>query len=454
LSLNKFLKIIILVLLCANLSFLNASTSTKFYYAKKNYITAILHNNKSKEIKYLKQLILYGTKLHKNVRKYKNELYRLDRSVKFIETTPKKTIRFRRTYPKKSSSKKYSIKSVYVKNNSIIINFNQKISKKYIKFSENKTKNRFDDIFDIKGNFKDARPTKLKIKNINRIRIVQYRYKTLRITISNQTNVKTYYIINNKQIIIKTFPKPKKQYKKRYIKIKKSHYSISTKKIIVIDPGHGGKDSGAVGPRRRYEKDVVLNISKNLYYNLKSLGYKVYMTRLRDRFVSLRYRTRFANKKNADLFIAIHANAARRSRRWDAKGIETYFLSPARSARAKRVAALENAQNVNSLSYSSRNILLTLLNRGKIISSQKLAIDIQSHMLYNLRKYYGKRIVDGGVREAPFWVLVGAQMPAVLIEVGYITHPNESKRIASKIYQKRIANGITSGVVSYFAKNK
>ena len=462
-----FLKFIFICLFILNITFLEASTlSNKFYYAKKNYITAVLRNNHKKEIKYLKQLVIYGTKLNKNVRKYKNELYRLDKSIKFIEVSSKKKIKFKKSYPKhKSKKNKYSIKSVYVKGDSIVINFYKKIDKKYIKFFEQKKKNRYYDIFDIKGNFKDAKPTVLKIDGVNRIKIVQYRYKTLRISLQHRYNLKTFYIINKKQIIIKVKikhikkrkklkPIYKKPTKKRYVTLAKHNKFNSNNKVIVIDAGHGGKDSGAVGKGRRYEKTVVLNIAKNLYYNLKSKGFKVYLTRNRDRFVSLRYRTRLANRKNADMFISIHANAARRARASKAHGIETYFLSPARSNRAKRVAALENKGDINSMSYSSKNILLTLLNRGKITSSQKMAIDIQSHMLYSLRKYYGDKILDGGVREGPFWVLVGAQMPSILIEVGYISHPSESKRIYSKQYQKIISKGIANGVVAYFNKNK
>ncbi|MCK5294121.1 MAG: N-acetylmuramoyl-L-alanine amidase, partial [Arcobacteraceae bacterium] len=444
---RSFCKILLItVFIIGNFSFLNASSdATKFYYAKKNYITSMLHNNKQKEIKYLKELVRYGTKLNKDVKKYKSELYRLDRNIKFIKDTPKKSIKLKKTY-KKTPSKKYSIKSVYVEDNQIIINFNKRISKKSIKFFETKKKNRYYDTFDIVGNFKDAKPTKLKIDNVKRIKIVQYRYKTLRISLADYYNLKTYYIVNNKQIIIKVFPKKSKRVSKKvisnkYVKIRKKSSSSNKKKTIVIDAGHGGKDSGAVGPRRRYEKTVVLNVAKNLYYNLKSKGFKVYLTRNKDRYVSLRYRTRLANKKNADMFISIHANAARKNRAKKAHGVETYFLSPARSKRAKRVAALENRGDMNSMSYSSKNILLTLLNRSKITSSQKMAIDIQSHMLYSLRKYYGKNtILDGGVREGPFWVLVGAQMPSILIEVGYISHPVESKRIYTKNYQKKIAD--------------
>ena len=459
---RSYLKILLIsILVIGNFTFLNASSdSTKFYYAKKNYVASILHNNKQKEIKYLKELVRYGTKLNKNVRKYKNELYRLDKSIKFIEVSPKKSVKYKKTYKKYTPSKKYSIKSVYVEKNSIIINFNKKVSKKDIKFFESKKKNNYYDTFDIVGNFKDAKPTKLKISNVKRIKIFQYRYKTLRISLLHNYNLKTYYIINNKQIIIKVFPKKIKQKNKKliptkYVKFKSQNKNLNNKKVIVIDAGHGGKDSGAVGPRRRYEKVVVLNIAKNLYNNLKSRGFKVYLTRNKDRYVSLRYRTRLANKKNADMFISVHANAARKKRAKAAHGVETYFLSPARSNRAKRVAALENKGDMNSMSYSSKNILLTLLNRSKITSSQKMAIDIQSHMLYKLRNYYGKsKILDGGVREGPFWVLVGAQMPSILIEVGYISHPIESKRIYTNKYQKLIASGIADGVESYFEKNK
>jgi N-acetylmuramoyl-L-alanine amidase len=267
--------------------------------------------------------------------------------------------------------------------------------------------------------------------------------------------MKTFYIFDGKRIIIKVKPKSlnKQRENKQYISVGKSKKILDTKKTIVIDAGHGGKDPGAVGPRREREKVVTLNIAKDVYRYLKSKGYRVYLTRNRDRYVSLRYRTRLANKKNADIFISIHANAARKARARKAKGIETYFLSPARSKRAKRVAALENKGDMNSMSYSSQNILLTLLNRSKIISSQKMAIDIQKHMLHNLKKSYGNKIIDGGVREGPFWVLVGAQMPAVLVEVGYISHPSESRRLVSRKYQQKIAKGIANGVMSYFANN-
>lgn len=223
--------------------------------------------------------------------------------------------------------------------------------------------------------------------------------------------------------------------------------------MIVLDAGHGGKDAGAVGPYKRYEKHVTLAIAKFVRENLKEKGFKVYMTRATDKFISLRYRTKYANTKNADIFVSIHANSTIKKNASKARGIETYFLSPAKSDKAKRVAAIENQEDMDSMSYNSKNILLTLLNRSKIIASQKMAIDIQKHMLYDLRKMYGNQIIDGGVREAPFWVLVGAQMPSVLVEVGYISHPEESKLLYSKQYQRKIAKGISEGIIAYFTHN-
>jgi N-acetylmuramoyl-L-alanine amidase len=162
-----------------------------------------------------------------------------------------------------------------------------------------------------------------------------------------------------------------------------------------------------------------------------------------------------ANNKNAKIFISIHANAAPKKRQRFANGVEVYFLSPARSERAKSVAKLENKYDVGSMDKKMTNAFLNILNQPKITASNKLAIDVQSNILYRLYNNYGrKNIIDGGVREGPFWVLVGAQMPSILIEVGYITHPIEGKRITTRAYQKLIAKGIGEGIDSYFTKNE
>lgn len=226
-----------------------------------------------------------------------------------------------------------------------------------------------------------------------------------------------------------------------------------TNKIIVIDPGHGGKDCGAMSVLKKCEKIIVLDISKKLKNELKKRGYRrVYLTREDDTYLTLRSRTKFANDKNADIFISMHANALEGEKAKSFSGFETYFLSNARSERAKRVAALENKDEISSLDTFSKDTLLGVLNTKRIVASNKLAIDIQNSTLKVLRSKYGS-INDSGVREGPFWVLVGAQMPSVLVEVGYLSNKNESKRLENSHYQGLIAKGIADGIESYFLKN-
>ncbi|MEA3513028.1 MAG: N-acetylmuramoyl-L-alanine amidase [Campylobacterota bacterium] len=345
-------------------------------------------------------------------------------------------------------TKKYNISKVEQLGNSIVINFTHKINKSYLKFYEKKINGKNRDYFDISGRYKGAKSKKIKLESIEKTVVYQHKKDILRIYLQNKKSPNTIYIFNNNKIIIKVLDKNKAVLGNNLL-----NNSIYNKKIV-IDAGHGGKDSGAVGKNKNYEKTVVLNISKYLKKELEKKGFKVYLTRSRDKYIKLLNRTKYANKKNADMFISIHANAARKSRAKKAHGVETYFLSPARSARAKRVAALENKGDMKKMGWSSKNSLLTILNQGKITASNKMAIDIQKNMLYTLRKRYGdKTIRDGGVREGPFWVLVGAQMPSVLIEIGYISHPKEGRRIATREYQKRTAIGIANGIESYFIKN-
>jgi N-acetylmuramoyl-L-alanine amidase len=233
-----------------------------------------------------------------------------------------------------------------------------------------------------------------------------------------------------------------------------THEQDGRKKLIIIDPGHGGKDSGAIGINSRQEKDLVFTVSLILKELLERKGYKAILTRDGDYFIELQERTRFANHKGADLFVSVHANAVdlRHSDPSKAKGVETFFLSPARSERAKRSAEKENGYGVGTMDGLSKEAFLNLLNRDKIVASNKFAIDIQKYMLANLRSKY-KNTVDGGVREAPFWVLVGAQMPAVLVELGYITNPEEAEYFEDAMYRALLAKGIAEGVDSYFENN-
>lgn len=236
----------------------------------------------------------------------------------------------------------------------------------------------------------------------------------------------------------------------------KNDASIKTKrkkhKKIVLDAGHGGKDCGAMSANLVCEKDIVLEVVKFLHKELKKRGYSVLLTRDKDIYIDLVGRTELANKKSADLFISVHANSIPKRSTSNAHGIETYFLSTARSERARKVAEQENKDDVNLMDYFSKSLLLNSLNTQRLIVSNKLAIDVQYGMLQSVRKNYPD-VVDGGVREGPFWVLAGALMPSILIEIGYNSHAIESKRIQSKPYQKILAKGIADGIDSFFSKN-
>nr|WP_207633299.1 N-acetylmuramoyl-L-alanine amidase [Helicobacter pylori] len=223
-------------------------------------------------------------------------------------------------------------------------------------------------------------------------------------------------------------------------------------KKIVLDAGHGGKDCGAMSANLVCEKDIVLEVVKFLHKELKKRGYSVLLTRDKDIYIDLVARTELANKKSTDLFISVHANSIPKYSTSNAHGIETYFLSTARSERARKVAEQENKDDVNLMDYFSKSLFLNSLNTQRLIVSNKLAIDVQYGMLQSVRKNYPD-VVDGGVREGPFWVLAGALMPSILIEIGYNSHAIESKRIQSKPYQKILAKGIADGIDSFFSKN-
>ena len=570
-----------------------------------NYLNALIEKNDQKKIEELEKLILLGEQLNKDVTPDRKKLEILQKRTSKNDgiysakvETPKQN-----EATKSSTSSNdlyYSIKSVYTSGNTVVVDFNVDISEKDIKFFELNQKTVNKDVFDLKGYFKDAAPTKLAINGIDRIAIGQFKPDVLRIVLSDKKNLNTSYIVNKKQVIIsinensiksneptvakknveQTSPKevvqteetPKvanansqefvdtinpirsmeTQDNKIIVKFNKNYYkrdvqfvryknasnyenvfnlngkykyvnpiklsidgvdkivvsengsngvkiriinndeqkvdyvlndkeltittypsspsnkntnkatAVATKaptpqprvinKTIVIDPGHGADDVGAVGPNKRYEKVINLNVSKNLYSILKQRGYKVYLTRSSDTFIKVMNRTVLANDKNADIFISIHSNSVPKEKANEVSGIETFFLSPARNERAKRVAAIENKSDIREMSNSSKDVFLESLNRPRITASHKLAIDVQAGLLQSARAKY-KDVRDSGVREGPFWVLVGAQMPSILVELGYVSHPVESKRLYDKNYQQSLANGIANGIDSYFSKN-
>ncbi len=216
-------------------------------------------------------------------------------------------------------------------------------------------------------------------------------------------------------------------------------------KTIVIDPGHGGKDPGTYINGKIKEKDIVLSLAKILAKRIKErFDCDVFLTREKDVFMSLEQRTAFAVAKRADLFISLHVNAYRTAA---IHGLETYILSLTDDERAKAVAATENATTEKAISDLQRTISDLLLNT-KVADSKRLATEVQGGMIVEAGKIH-KGIKDLGVKGAPFYVLMGADMPAILVETGFITNPSERELLLNKEYQEKLAQGIVSGIEGY-----
>jgi N-acetylmuramoyl-L-alanine amidase len=220
-------------------------------------------------------------------------------------------------------------------------------------------------------------------------------------------------------------------------------------RTIVIDPGHGGHDPGATGPTGLKEKDVNLAIAKALKRKIEDNGgefgvSRVVVTRSDDRFIPLEERTGIAKRERADLFVSIHCNAAKNNQ---AHGIETYILSFTTDPEALAVAARENSTTRKSLSDLA-DIVKKYLLSSKIDESTRLATHVQSSVVNRIAKKYNP-VKNKGVKKAPFIVLIGADVPSILVESSFITNPHEEKRLKSEHYINEIADGIFSGIKKY-----
>jgi N-acetylmuramoyl-L-alanine amidase len=215
---------------------------------------------------------------------------------------------------------------------------------------------------------------------------------------------------------------------------------------IVVDAGHGGHDPGAIGPRRIREKDVTLAMAKRLAKRLQAAGFQVVLTRKDDRYLRLEDRTAVANTAKGDLFVSIHANAhPRRSR----SGVETYFLNTAGDRYAARLAARENGLDLDEEGGPEVTRILTDLGaQWSAGASHRLARMVQREVTSGVRSHVGD-VRDLGVKSALFYVLLGARMPAVLVETGFISNRDEERRLDSARYQEEVASGIARAVTSF-----
>jgi N-acetylmuramoyl-L-alanine amidase len=222
---------------------------------------------------------------------------------------------------------------------------------------------------------------------------------------------------------------------------------------IVLDPGHGGSDPGAVGVGGVAEKDVVLSITKKLKNELDAMGsFEIVLTRDTDVFVALEERTARANVEDADLFVSIHANASASGK---THGVETYYLNNTQDRATLRLAEMENGLRSvvggGGPDRDTRLILSSLIQNYKVEESTMLAQQVQDALLASLTGG-GASPRDLGVKRGPFYVLVGAGMPCVLVEVSFLTHPKEGRLLAQDWYQAAVASGLLRGI-RRFAEN-
>jgi N-acetylmuramoyl-L-alanine amidase len=214
---------------------------------------------------------------------------------------------------------------------------------------------------------------------------------------------------------------------------------------IVIDAGHGGHDPGTLGRGGLQEKDLVLDVAVRLQRLVRDeLGAEVVMTRSTDVFVPLEERTAIANAQGADLFLSIHANSSRNP---GVRGIETYFLNFAQDPHAEAVAARENAISPATLK-DLQNLVKAIALNSKIDESRDFASSVQEALVQTIRGV-APDVSDRGVRTAPFYVLIGANMPSILAEIAFVSNPQEERLLRTPEYRDRIARSLLDGVRAY-----
>jgi N-acetylmuramoyl-L-alanine amidase len=313
---------------------------------------------------------------------------------------------------------------------------------------------------------KAIRPqTEVNNGTIRKIRTGQFREDTVRVTLDLE-GVSKYsaFVLKSPDRLVVDVYKPKKRSPSKKTQKKEppvhkarnkplSEAEFNKVKTVVIDPGHGGKDPGAIGQNGLREKDVVLSVGKRLGEILKQrYGFNVIYTRQTDIFIPLDERTEIANSKGADLFISIHANASRRKA---AKGIETYFLNWSNDDDALRVAARENNTSIARMKVlrgGLSGILNDLARTNKRDESIRLAQRVQTSMVNTIKRKY-RGTTDLGVKNALFYVLVGAEMPSALVEISFISNRYEERLLKSRSYREKISEGIAKGVDAYFKES-
>lgn len=320
------------------------------------------------------------------------------------------------------------------------------------------------DIYQAKLNpILQGRTVKVENAYINQIRIAQRNTTTVRMVVDlNISTVKRYHVYplpDPFRIVIDIYPDPsasKVTSRPSTPKVSKpaeptqSGYSLTRQlglgiQKIVIDPGHGGKDPGCIGKAGSYEKDIVLDVCKRLKtLLLQNKGLEVILTRETDIFVPPENRVVIANQKQADIFISVHANSYPNRKR---AGVETYYLNFSQDPDVLKVAAEENATTTKNISQQ-REILEKIIRTNKLMESRDLANRLQRSLVTRLAANY-QNIKNLGVKGGPFWVLIGGEMPSVLVEISHLSNPQEEDRLNTIKYRQTVAQGIYEGILQY-----
>ncbi|MGD9346010.1 MAG: N-acetylmuramoyl-L-alanine amidase [Candidatus Aminicenantes bacterium] len=294
---------------------------------------------------------------------------------------------------------------------------------------------------------------------VDRIRIAQKNHSTVRLAIDlSFTKIKRHHVwhlLDPFRIVIdiypeetalpsppSTLPQPAKPAKEGYSMVRQLGLGVQR---IVIDPGHGGKDPGCIGRNGLEEKSIVLDVCKKLKKLLETqMDLEVILTRETDIFLPVESRPVIANQKRADIYISVHANSFPNKKR---SGVQTFYLNFSHDASVNAIAAQENATSTKSIS-EMKDIITKIAQNSKIVESKELAEIIQDNIVKALSKNY-KNVKDLGVKGGPFWVLIGGEMPSILVEISHLSNSKEAERLKSPQYRERVAQGIFGGIIHY-----
>jgi N-acetylmuramoyl-L-alanine amidase len=425
---------------------------------KNHYLKALMANDVETQKRCLDGIVIAGEKLHIDIGNYEKKRAALKSqsggaSSEEREDTPIKTEKINSPQPEEKQQVtilgQHALLGFEWQESSLVLNFDftlQSNDINYFKLRPTRT-NGYRYIFDVSA-IVYKKPI-IRHKEIKRISISQYQRDTIRIVIESEKELNPGITYSGRSLIInlgvgKVYAPKAKQIAR----------ATKKDKLIIIDPGHGGRDGGAVGYGGHLEKDIVLQISNRLAKVLREKGYDVKMTRDTDKTLTLKWRTGYTRKNNPDLFISVHANSVPKRKAAKVSGIEIYYLDPTRgSKRSSSLERQENAADYEEMDQRFSNLLTATNSRLKVRESNFLAIDLGRNVVSTLRseRFDAK---DAKVAGGNFWVLVGATSAAALVEVGFVSHPQEVQSLINQRYQQVLAEGLADGVEQYFTNKE